>query len=418
MLDKLLKRRDELLRKLDSLFAKDGQGETDYNATEWGDDKQATYDASMKELRESVEPQLAVIDEHKGAHQRAEARAQREAATESGGSRSVDELTHVNLGRAADFREWALNGTPPAHMAAQGITDNKGGFTVPSVTDPELDALLAIDGPMLEVADVRTVSNGQPITVPHVDASAVQAQSVAENTASANASDLAFSGTVLSFDNFATDILPVSRELLEDSAADLDAEITNILASWMGRGLSDALTDGTGGTNIDGFLEHASVIAGVTTAGTTAITTGEIVTLRGSIYPPYRRNMLMMFNQATETYLQGLVASAQSAAPIISPSIREQDQWRGVNMMCAGVPYVLNEKMDSIATKKKVIAIGDFRMVRVYQTGPYELLRFTDSPYATKRQVGFMMQCRRAGKLATATGATGTRQPIKHLALK
>ena len=407
----LQERRMRVLAQLDELFAKGPNGEIDYDATVWSDEKQVKYDALMKE-EAALRTEEDRVDSHMDAHQRAERNAQRQVNRDP---RSVDELAQRDLERQENFRSWALTGrgSDPDIQAAQTTTDAAGGYTIPEEVAPEVESIMALGGPMLSIVRLTPRSDGSTFNVPTADYSSVQAQRAAEGAAASDATDLTFGNVAINFDYMTTDILVASRELLQDSAVDIDAELTNVLASWMGALLNTVMTTGTGGTNMDGFTEHASYVKAVTKAKGDAIKYENLIDLRGSIYRPHRDNAQFGMDQTVETAIMKI--KSHDDTPVIGASIRDQD---GAGLRLASRPYHVNDDLPvSSATASAVqLVYGNFQSYRAFTAGGIEVLRFEDSPYASKRLVGFMMQQRWGGKLVTAAGATGNRQPIKHLA--
>ena len=304
----------------------------------------------------------------------------------------------------------------PVRMGAQSTADASGGYTVPTFVDPNLERMAAEISPFLNLVTTVPSETGRTVRVPITDTSSVQAQSIAENTSSADADDLVFTNHDLAFDNFASDVLTLSRELLEDSATDFEVEIVNVLAEWMTRGLADAATTGTGGTNIDGYTEHAKVISALTSATSLAVTLNELRDLRNSVDTRYQNaNAGFQFSWPTRARLEKVEIGNRS---IIKSD--PDNPMQGVILNGVGgpggedilAPFVVNPALPDIAASAKAIYFGNARWYRMYRTGDFELLRFTDSPFARKRQVGFMMQCRRAGGLVTAGN------PIKFITQK
>ena len=296
-------------------------------------------------------------------------------------------------------------------LAAQSTTDAAGGFTIPDEVG-ELTKLLALTSPLFDYITIQRRESGRTVNMPTSDGTTVQAQEIAENTESADASNLVFKEIEMSFGNFATDVLVLSRELLEDSEADMEREMIEVLMSWMGRGLADALTDGTGSTSIQGYTESTAFTSAFTAAGAAVVTLDELRDLRNSVDERYQRGAAYSFNWGSKAILEKVSVGNRSI-------IAENPENPLVGFIRSGVgggtnedilaPYFINPKLPTMATGTESIVYGDFSKVRMFQTGPWELLRFTDSPYARKRQVGFMMQARRAGKLVTAG------VPIRHI---
>ena len=295
-------------------------------------------------------------------------------------------------------------------MGAQSTADAAGGYTVPTFVSGDIVTLMAELQSLLEYVRRETRETGNTVRVPTTDAATVQAQSIAENTESEDATDLVFGHVDLEFDNYATDVLALSRELLEDSEADMDLEVVNVLASWMARGIANALTDSTGGTNLAGFVGHAKVIKALDAAGQAVATLDELRDLKNSVDSRYQRGALFSFSWGTKGVLEKVEVGNRSiiVEDLDNPLRGFIRNGQGDNDVLGR--YFINPQLPTIAADAKACYYGDFQQMRLLMRGAgFELLRFTDSPYAKRRQVGFMMQTRVAGKLVTAGN------PIKFL---
>ena len=324
----------------------------------------------------------------------------------------VMQLDASVLARAAVSarRRAALNAALRSpHMGAQSTADPAGGFTVPMQV-VTLETLFAEVSPYLDYVTRETRESGQTVRVPTTDVATIQAQSIAENTESEDAADLVFGAVDLDFDNFATDVLALSRELLEDSESDMDQEFVNVLASWMARGMANALTDGTGGVSVNGFVGHTKVLQAFEAAAQAAVTLNELRDLKNSVDTRYQMGSLFSFGWGTKGALEKVEVGDRS---IIVED--EDNPLRGFIRNGRGdadvlARYFVNPHLPTIAAGVNGIYYGDWRKVRLLMRGgTLELLRFTDSPYARKRQVGLMMQTRIAGKLVAAGN------PIKYI---
>ena len=62
-----------------------------------------------------------------------------------------------------------------------------------------------------------------------------------------------------------------------------------------------------------------------------------------------------------------------------------------------GIQYVVNSKMADMGVSAKSILYGDFSFYKIRRVKGAELLRFDDSAFMTKLQIGYMMWVRADG---------------------
>ena len=193
----------------------------------------------------------------------------------------------------------------------------------------------------------------------------------------------------------------VSSELLQDNAYDLQMEMTTAFGERFGRIMNQELTLGDGSGDPNGVVTATS--AGKTAASATAITLLEVLDLKHSIDPAYRRSASFgfMFNDAVLLYLKKLVDS--EGRPLWQPSyvVGQPDTLDGTK-------YWINQDMDSsINASSKLILCGDFSKYIIRVVNEMSIQRL-DELYAADDLVGFHAWMRFDGELLNTSA-------IKHL---
>ena len=333
----------------------------------------------------------------------------------SGNTALGDELRAFALGGEGGTRvdtpsgpadSFVLNpGQLVPRMAAQSTTDAAGGFTVPFET-LELEAHIAEQSQHLRHIRMEARDTGRTVRVPVTDASTIQAEGIAEGSSVPAATDLVFSGIDISTEYIPTDELILSRELLEDSHTSLEDEIIRVISAWLGARLSIGASTGVGVTAMSGFTESTRVTSALVAAEAATVTLDELKDLRNSVRSDYQPRGRFCFDWTTKAALEKVTIDGKRSIVAENPAnplegyIRSGIGGGGVDDRLA--PYHINNALPSIAMGTKSIYYGDYFHYRMVQVGPYELLRLADSSYQKKRQVGFILQARRGGKLATA----------------
>ena len=405
-LDTSKQRRDELIKKIDALFAHNDGGEIDYAGTKWDDAKQAQYDGWMRELK-AVN---GLLDTAEHGVDPATALGNGMASVRSHGlnvERSDPLVTAMRptAERVLDVARGVL-------MGAQTTTDAEGGYTVPIEVAPELEIHYADGAPMVTLATYQGRRRGNAFRVPVVDASGIRSTRVAENTSPGAATDLVFAQQAFTFDRFDTKIYTLTNELIQDAAVDLVAQFTAILLNQSLRSISDAATDGTGGSGMDGFTENSNVTSALTTGDKDAVTWKEIAALYGSISERAKRNAVVQFNGSVEAALFQQVDDDKKPVIVRDPNGGVAGTGGGTVIANGlSIPYALNPKLPALGTKSKAVYCGDFSRYRMFgapNNNAYdgvEIVVFTDSAYRSKNTVGMLARVRRAGKyLSVASG--------------
>lgn len=394
-------------------------------------------------------------DDPKPLEENAEAAA-RKAAAQNG--KSVDENTAAQVRLRQEINNWIFSGTingrkdntlsdikgeplqvPGMQVLGQGntvtlnpvaaasaddlrtTTDDKGGYTVPTLVYEMVTDRLVDYGDMRAVADHRTVPTGQTVRFPTADPTALRGEIVAENDEASDTTHT-FGHVDLQFDYYSSKVLAVSKELLQDNTVDLGDYVMDILARAITVTQEEAFINGSTGHRARGVGQDAqpglSLAAGKRAA--TDITFKDLVTLIFSVDRAYRKmgRCRFLLNDATLQALFTLDTGATAdGRPVWLP-----DWQTGMDSgMIRGYSYTVNNQVDSAAQNAKSILFGDFMAYKIFDATLLDMMRFDDSAYQKRNQVGFMLGMRTACRLidgGNQEGAANTRTSFAVKALR
>lgn len=193
-----------------------------------------------------------------------------------------------------------------------------------------------------------------------------------------------------------TGIVRVSLELLQDSAFDLEAFLTEAFSVRLGRGYEYYLTNGSGTNQPTGILPSiaASGATPVTAIGSSAndgdnANTGansvgyaDLVNLIHSVDPTYRRGAKFMFHDTTLRHLKTRLD--KFGRPIWVPGVKD-----GEPDTVAGYQYTINQSFPTIAASAVSVAFGQWSKFIVRKVRDLQVLRL-DERFADYGEVGFV----------------------------
>jgi HK97 family phage major capsid protein len=300
---------------------------------------------------------------------------------EERGGRANDKRNpeEVNADFNAVFRKYIIQGEARMTDAERSIlekrgtntliagTNSLGGFTVPvSLANQIIESMKAYGG-VLEVANLLLTDSGNTLNFPTNNDTSAKAVLVAEGSA-ATVQDTTFAQVAVGAYTY-RDLIKLSKELIQDSAFDIEAYVANLMGTRFGRAANESCTTGTGSSQPQGVVTGSTL--GKTAASATAITFAEILDLVHSVDPEYRRNGRFMMHDNVLAYIKKLSIGASDARPLWQPSFIV-----GEPATIDGFQYVINQDMDStINTASKLILFGDFSKYLVRQSRALEILR-------------------------------------------
>lgn len=250
---------------------------------------------------------------------------------------------------------------------AQTTTDAEGGYTVPEELANILVKTMVAWGPMYDpgVTSEIVTSGGNQITMPTVDDTSTAVAKHTEGTALTDDGgvDVTFGEKVLNAYPFNTEWIRVSKELVDDSAFNIEQILGDLLGERLGRRANTELTTGDGTGDPNGIVTACN--KGVDAAAAAAVTVDELIDLLHSVDPAYRSSprFRWMMNDSTLAAVRKLkygdghyiwqMGNIQSGEP---------------NTLL-GYPYSVNQAMPAMTTGLKPIIVGDFGKYYVRKVG-------------------------------------------------
>lgn len=280
--------------------------------------------------------------------------------------------------------------------AMSTTTGSEGGYTVPSEIATMVVQKLKEYGGMRDVAEILSTGSGNSLSYPTNDGTAEVGEIVGENAA-ATAGETVFGTVPLNVFKYGSKKIALPIELVQDSAIDIIALVTNRLVERIARKQNTDFTVGAGTTLPDGVIPKASVGKIGTTGQTLTVTYDDLVDLIHSVNRAYRRNGRFMLADTSVAVIRKLKDT--TGRPIWNPGDMEGIA-DGVPSTICGYAYTVNDDVAAMAANAKSIAFGDFSKYIIRDVAnSTSLLRFDDSAFALLGQVGFAGFTRSGGNL-------------------
>ena len=303
------------------------------------------------------------------------------------------------------FGDYLLNGASGISQESRGAIERAGiaglagGLIIPKTLASEIEVALKSYGGMFEAASIITTSHGGDLILPTINDTEAKATIVSEYDQSTRRAP-SFGSVTLKAYTYRTPIVPVSQELLQDSAFNLDALLSTLLAESFARGINADLTNGTGTGKPTGVV-NAAVDSGAKPAAA-SITLDNIIDLIKSVNSAYARNGKFMFNRNTLWELAKI--KDQSGRYIWHESTRD-----GSPATLFGKEYILNDDIADIGAGTTSVLFGDFSKYKIRMVQNFRVVRLNEL-LAEYLSIGLFGFARVDGNLLDA----GT-NPIKKL---
>lgn len=391
-------------------------------------DAQAIIDGKAYGLREKnrVDAMQAEIDRF-NAHIRQVERLQsiedsltataRTLSVQNG--RSVDENCSRVIEARRALRAFAVDGSGKMSeqhlrlMTPQNVaigTNTAGGYLVPTELQYTLLQKLKAFGGVRKAATVIETAGGNPLRWATMDETGQVGEIVGEGVMASN-SDLTFGQVALNAYKFSSKIVPVSFEALQDSGVDVEALMFAALATRIARVQNTFFTTGSGVGQPQGVLTAAALGVTLPAGNTTGVAYDGLIDLYHSLDPAYRFSpgCRFMMNDKTVAALQKLKDG--NGRPIYLAAATEGAFTGQTVDELFGIPVVIDQDMPNLGASAKPILFGDFSKYLIRDVMQVEMLRFTDSAYLSKGQIGFLAWARADGRLIDASNESIATSP-------
>jgi HK97 family phage major capsid protein len=318
----------------------------------------------------------------------------------------------------AVFRNWMRDGmqnlTPEQQVIARqrmapvqgaGVgTGAAGGFTVPQEFLAMLDTAMRAYGGMREVATVITTASGADMPMPTNNDTGNSGSIIAENTAQSNL-DVTFGQVILRAFMYTSGMVPVSYQLLQDTAFDMGEWLATTLGTRLARIENNHFTLGTGAAAQPQGIANASV--GLTIGHTQPTGAGNVagynytslVTVEHSVDPAYRRSPSCRWMLSDTALRQVRLILDSQNRPLFVPGYTiGSDAVGGAPDTMMGYRIVINQDMPVPAANARSIAFGDFSKYFIREVQGTQVVRLNER-FADALQVAFFGYQRVDGRI-------------------
>lgn len=353
--------RASVFKQIDELrTATDGREMTAEEESRW-QQLLADYDKADKAVES--EERFAEIERNQAAQQ-----IEQRTPSSATDSKQQDEY------RSA-FQDYLLRGATGISAESRSLFEQRAGITgltagviVPETLADNIEVALKAYGGMFEAGTLLTTSKGGDLIMPTVNNTDAKATVVAEYNQSTKSAP-SFGSEILKAYTYRTPIVPVSMELLQDSAFDLESLLSNLLAESFGRGINEDLTIGSGTGKPKGIVNWAT--ASDAKPAATAITLDDIIDLIRGVDSAYAQRGRFMFNRNT---LWSLVKIKDTTGRYIW----QEGAKDGTPPTLFGKNYILNDDIDDIAAGKASVLFGDLSKYKIRMVKSFRVIRLNE----------------------------------------
>lgn len=363
----------------------------------WTADEQTQFDGIANQI-DLVKAQISAIE--KVREMEAEAYFENAAPAHGAKPDTVDAMAAIGM-----YLRLGNNVTPEQAMqirnAMSTTTPAEGGYTVPSFIESMVIDQMKAFGGMRDVSQIMTTAGGNPLSYPTSDGTSEVGEIVAENAAAASL-DITFGTIAVNPYKYSSKKIALPVELIQDSAIDVVAFVTNRLATRLARITNTHYTVGTGSSQPFGVVGRAGTGKTGTTGQTLTMIYDDVVDLIHSVNVAYRMpGARFMLNDLSLAVLRKLKDT--TGRPIWTPGDNEGIA-DGIPGTICGYAYTVNNDVPVMAANAKSVLFGDFSKYIIRDVAnSTSLRRFDDSAFALNGQVGFCGWQRTGGNLVDAS---------------
>jgi HK97 family phage major capsid protein len=261
----------------------------------------------------------------------------------------------------------------------QSTTDGKGGYTIATGFQRDLEKAMLAYGGMLQVSKIWKTPKGNTIEYPLANDTANRAYLINEATnAETSAEDIDFTQQLFESYKITSGMLRMNSELVEDSEFDIVSVVSDFLAERMGRGINYYTTLADGSTKPKGITLAAS--HGNNTVNDTVLEASDFLALEHDVDPAYRVNARWMFHDSVLKEIKRISITATTLNPLWLPSFRD-----GAPSKILDYEYTINQDMATFTNgaasandSAKIALFGDFKKFIIRTVNNMRLVRLNE----------------------------------------
>ena len=307
-------------------------------------------------------------------------------------ARAVVNIHSIGEANLTDAQKTVLNDVRDEFKSLNIGTNTQGGYLAPSELVREILKAETEMSPVRALARVRQTAN-KSVEIPKRTGQFAM-QWVAEQGTRSETTGLAYGlEEINTHEGYA--LIDISNAMLEDSAFNMQAEITDESSEQFAVGEGTAFVSGTGIGQPEGFMTNGDV--SYTAQGEAAtLTDGDgLLSLKHGVKTAYARNATWVMNRTTIGAVRKLKDGSGNYLWV--PGIAQ-----GAGNTIDGDPYLELPDMPDIGAGLFPIAYGDFR--RAYTWVDRVTMEMLRDPYtqATAGNIRFIMRKRVGGQVVQA----------------
>ena len=283
-------------------------------------------------------------------------------------------------------------------------SDDAAGYTVPIGFQKELEVKMKAYGRMRDNCRVLTTSTGNTLDWPTMDDSGNTGEFLSEGS-SVNQLNPTFGQVQFNSYLASSKQVLISVQLLQDSAFNLEDEMSSAFAIRLGRVLNNKYTVGNGTGCPTGLVysieadNPANIVFATGSASndgdsgndeTNSVGSDDLDNLISAVDPSYRTNAKFMMHWKTIDYLRKLKDKYGRPLWNASVAVGEPDR-------IFGYAFDWNADLDEIGSGKFPIVFGDFQKYVIRDVGGIAVIRFNEL-FMGSHNVGFQAFLRTDGK--------------------
>ena len=288
------------------------------------------------------------------------------------------------------FGDWLRKGEvdPEEKKALYESDDTLGGYYAPTEYVADLIKSVTEISPIRSIARVRTTSN-RGIEIPKRTGQ-FAAQFVAET--GTRSETTGYTTGLMSIDAHELyALVDISQAMLEDSAFDLESEMSTEFGEQFAKAEGTAFISGNSVGRPQGFTDTTAGVGTTNSGSGSALTANGLLDLMYAIKSDYMNNARFVFNRST---LAAILKLEDTEGQKIF--VNSMNYVGGAPSTILGKPYVLAEDMPDVGGSAKPIAYGDFsraytivdRVNLSVMRDPYSQATSGNIRYVARRRVG------------------------------